>query len=229
VPYNTLRYSTGVTPFAYSFQLTPGQYSVTMKFVEPRAVQTAGQRVFGVAINGAAVVTGLDLFNSAGSLKASDSTFPVLSGDGKISIVFTASSGNAVVSGIQIDGPPQPKVPMYLSGPEASLPAACPGPGLTFFDATDTDHLFRCFPPDPWHSMGDAPKPTVVCSAPPVGGVGVDPRGNRVTMAPWTVDTPLAEAQVCYSYPHIVAGKYDGTTESQCHLPGDTSGQCWLQ
>ena len=59
--------------------------------------------------------------------------------------------------------------------------------------------------------------PAVTCVAPPVNGVGVDPRGNKVPMMPWTVDSPAA---TCWIYPKIVAGGWSGW-ESQCQLPGD--------
>jgi hypothetical protein len=69
-----------------------------------------GMRIFSVSVNNAPAITDLDLFNTSGLMKASDATFPVVSSDGKISIVFAASVGNAVISGIQIDWTPTPLV-----------------------------------------------------------------------------------------------------------------------
>ncbi len=124
-PYNVLRYGAA---FSYGFQLPPGQYTVMLKFIEPRPVQTAGARVFSVAINGTPVLTALDLFAVAGSLKAWDRSFPVSSA-GTLTIAFSAASGNAVVSGIQIDGVPSisPGVysGVYTGGQEYTPAEAC--------------------------------------------------------------------------------------------------------
>jgi hypothetical protein len=112
VPYNRLRYGAS---FSYSFALAPATtYTVTLKLVEPRAAQTAGQRVFSVSINGAVVLPSLDLFAVAGALVPKDYTFPVVTtASGVVAIIFSASVGNAVISGIQIDGPPPVSTSLY--------------------------------------------------------------------------------------------------------------------
>ncbi len=108
VPFNHLRYAPAAAvgvPFGFAFQFAaPGAYSVTLRFVEPNKA-AAGQRIFSVSINGTAVLPDLDLFAAAGLLVPKDYTFPVNSPDGAISIVLTPSVWNAVISGIQIDGP----------------------------------------------------------------------------------------------------------------------------
>jgi hypothetical protein len=89
-------------PFSYSFSLAPGKYTVTLLLLEPRFDQTAGLRVLNVAINGAAVVTGLDLFAEVGALKPYSVSFPVTITAG-LKLDFSATLGNALVSGIQVD------------------------------------------------------------------------------------------------------------------------------
>lgn len=102
-PYLNLRYATS---FSYSIPLPAGQYSVTLKFIEPNKTGP-GQRLFGVSINGGQVTSGLDLFAAAGALKPYDLSFPATSA-GYLKIDITATLGNAVLSGIQVDSVDQP-------------------------------------------------------------------------------------------------------------------------
>ena len=163
LPYSTLRYSNPAgSPFSYLIPVKPGNYTVTLKFVE--ANKTAiGQRVFNVSIsipvNGATVnQQGLDLFAVApGALVPYDLSFPitVASGMSGIQVSLTAVTGNAVISGIQVDDDTvPPSIPNYVTGLESAAPA-CPAVGLTFFYATDTDHLFRCWAGGEWKVVGD--------------------------------------------------------------------------
>jgi hypothetical protein len=103
VPYNAMRSSSPVgAPFSYTFQLASGQYNVTLLMLEPRFDQTAGQRLLTVALNGAPVVTGLDLFAAVGALKPYSVRFPVTV-TGLLKIDFSATAGNTLISGIQVD------------------------------------------------------------------------------------------------------------------------------
>ncbi len=168
-PYNNLRFSNPPgSPFSYSITvntpLTAGSHVVTLKFIEPN-VTAVGKRRFSVSINGVQVVSNLDLFATVGLLKPYDLTFPVTA-SGVISVVLTPTTATdkAVISGIQIDdvavSPPSSlPVPIFLVGLE-SAPPACPttfGPGLSFFFATDTQHLFWCTASGDsiWHTVGD--------------------------------------------------------------------------
>jgi hypothetical protein len=163
VPYNTLRYSNPAgSPFSYSIPVKPGSYTVTVKFVEPNKT-AIGQRVFNLAIsipvNGATVnQLGLDLFAAApGALVPYDLSFPIIVAPGMsgIQISLTAVTGNAVLSGIQVDDDTvTPSIPTYVTGLESTAPT-CPAAGLTFFYATDTDHLFRCWAGGEWKVVGD--------------------------------------------------------------------------
>lgn len=146
VPYNALRASSGF-PFTYSFTLQPNStYTVTLKFIEPNKT-AAGQRIFGVSLNSTVNFSSIDLFATTGLLKPLDlMPFVVSTGsDGKITITLTPATGNAVLSGIQIDGP-APAVPvMFQSDTEANKPASCPA-APTLFRATDSHFLYWCAP-----------------------------------------------------------------------------------
>jgi hypothetical protein len=105
-PYNAMRSSSPIgAPFSYSFTLAPGAYTVTLQFIEPRPDQAAGNRLLNVALNGAPVATGLDLFAVAGAVKPYSVSYPVTV-SGSLRIDVSASKGNAILSGIQIDDVP---------------------------------------------------------------------------------------------------------------------------
>ena len=109
IPFNSMRSSSPLgSPFSYSFTLAPGKYTVTLQFIEPRADQSAGQRLLNVAINGAAVITGLDLFAAAGALKPYTSAPLPVTVAGALKIDVSAAAGNAILSGIRIDDVPAP-------------------------------------------------------------------------------------------------------------------------
>jgi hypothetical protein len=163
-PYNTLRYSAypAGAPFSYVIATLPptttaGHYTVTLRFVEPNKT-AVGQRVFSVSANGTPLVTNLDLFAVApipGALTPYTVSFPVVITGSSLQLVFTPSVGNAVISGIQVDDDTvAPSVPTYVTGLESAAPI-CPATGLTFFYATDTDHLFRCWAGGEWKVVGD--------------------------------------------------------------------------
>jgi hypothetical protein len=148
VPYNHLRYSNpAAAPMTYTFQVPAGSYSVTLKFTEPsRGI--AGSRVFGVTINGTAVLSSLDLFAQAGKLQPYDFTANATAGNGTLSIVLQSSVSNSVISGIQIDDAPTGALSPSLNileGTEAGLPSICPASvWINFYVATDTGHLWWC-------------------------------------------------------------------------------------
>jgi hypothetical protein len=80
-----------VPRFAYAFALAAGRYTVTLKFAE-NYFDTAGQRVFDVAINAKPVLTDFDIVAIAGKNAAVDRPFPVeLPAAGTIEIVFTST------------------------------------------------------------------------------------------------------------------------------------------
>lgn len=99
--YNGQRY--GVDPatggpgaFSYSFDVANGSYVVTLMFAELFTnINAAGGRQFDVAINGAAVLTGFDIFGVAGGRNiAVDKAFTVAVANGKIVIEFRPGLAN---------------------------------------------------------------------------------------------------------------------------------------
>jgi hypothetical protein len=97
--YQSLRYGN----FSYNIPLSNGNYSVTLKFVEPYW-NSAGRRVFNVSMQGQQVITNLDVFGQAGgqNIAYDAPAVPVSVSNGVLNIVFTSLSDNAVVSAIEI-------------------------------------------------------------------------------------------------------------------------------
>src|SRR5262249_43701307 len=81
--YQTCRYGFN---FDYVIPVPNGTYQVNLKFSEV-SMTAAGQRVFNVAINGAAVLQNFDVFAQAGgALRTLDRSFPVTVTNGQIVI-----------------------------------------------------------------------------------------------------------------------------------------------
>jgi hypothetical protein len=106
-PFLNLRYAPS---FSCSLSLAAGEYQVTLQMIEPNKTG-AGQRIFSVTVGASAVVSNLDLFSSFGLLKPTSSSFPVTVTGPALKLQFTASVGNAVVSGISVDTVPPPPPP----------------------------------------------------------------------------------------------------------------------
>lgn len=79
----------------------PGFYQITLNFVEP-TVQGAGQRVFSVTANDQPILTGLDLFATAGYLVPTSRSVLLAVTGPAIDIVFAAQVRNAVISSISV-------------------------------------------------------------------------------------------------------------------------------
>lgn len=145
----TMRYGN----FSYSFPVLPGDYTVTLTFIE-RIVTTVGAHVFNVSINGAVVLPNFDLFALAGSGVPVMRTFPVRVAISPLTITFSTVTRNASVNMIDVapvpPAPPPPPSPAYLSGLLTTRPAACPTTGLTFFTDTQNYELYWCLSPGGW-------------------------------------------------------------------------------
>jgi len=115
IPYQTLCYSSGTTPFSRTFTVPAGAYSVTLKFLEPNKT-AAGQRLFNASINGAPVAIGLDVFAAAsGALRPYDRTFQVQAPGGFIQVTLAGTLGNALLSAVQIDTAAPPDAGAQIS------------------------------------------------------------------------------------------------------------------
>jgi Malectin domain/Domain of unknown function (DUF1929)/PKD domain len=97
--YQTERYG----DFSYQFTVPNGSYGVTLKFAEIYW-SGVGQRVFNVAINGAAVLSDFDVLAAAGAPNtAIDESFPVTVSGGTITIQFTTGTADLPkISAIEI-------------------------------------------------------------------------------------------------------------------------------
>ena len=114
-PFQYLRFAPSIT---YTIPVTPGLYTVTLRFIEPNKT-AANQRRFTVSANGQIVVPNLDLFaTTGGAQKPFSYAFPVVAMSKTLTIQFTSliSGGSAVVSGIQIDDLITSSAPPDLSG-----------------------------------------------------------------------------------------------------------------
>jgi subtilisin family serine protease len=97
--YNDLR--TGMT--AYRFTVPNGTYRVDLAFAE-LLLKKAGQRVFGMSIEGTTVLANFDVFDQAGGRNvALDRTFTVVVTDGVLDITFVAQRGDSpIINGILV-------------------------------------------------------------------------------------------------------------------------------
>ena len=112
----------------YTFDATPGNYQVTLKFAE-NYWTAAGQRVFNVSVNGAQVLSNFDIFAAAGGKNiAVDEVFSNVSPQGGVITVVLgpASVDTGKVNAIQIV--PQGSLP---SKPSAVSQGKTPTPTPT--------------------------------------------------------------------------------------------------
>jgi len=98
--YRTVRYGMA----AYRLRVPNGPYTVTLKFCEPHYT-VKGQRVFGVELEGNAVIEGLDVLASVGGNCALDYTFEdVRVDDGMLDIDFTRQVELPCIAAIAVEG-----------------------------------------------------------------------------------------------------------------------------
>ena len=121
--YRDVRYSAGA--FGYTLPAAPGTYTLKLHFVEGDPGVRAGSRLFSVLVNGAAALTNLDVFATAGGTgKALDESVPVTvpTGGSGVTVSFQAvnsSAYTAMISALELiptAGPATPTVPAAPSG-----------------------------------------------------------------------------------------------------------------
>jgi hypothetical protein len=95
--YQSERY--GLT--GYAFDVPPGTYEVTLKFAEIYAWRS-GQRIFGVTLEGAPVISNLDIFAAVGAGKAYDLTFTVTVTDGRLNVGFVSVTNQPKINAIRV-------------------------------------------------------------------------------------------------------------------------------
>ena len=88
----------------YRLRLPKGKYQVTLKFIEP-LFNSAGERVFDVALQGKAVLESLDIFARSGRSTATDCRFEGIEVvDGWLRIDFTPKKRQPLLCGIEATG-----------------------------------------------------------------------------------------------------------------------------
>jgi beta-galactosidase len=91
--------------FRYEIALENGIYTVTLGFIEPNPDRQEGERVFDVTANGETALDDFDVRREAGApLRVITRKFPVDVSDRLLTLQFTPSNGNAVVSTIMVNG-----------------------------------------------------------------------------------------------------------------------------
>ncbi|HSX04683.1 MAG TPA: protease pro-enzyme activation domain-containing protein [Rhabdochlamydiaceae bacterium] len=85
----------------YVIPVANGNYLVTLKFAEIY-MQSAGQRVFSVNLNGQRVISNLDIFKTVGYAKPLDFTFPVTVTNNSVTIQLVGVVQNPKISAIAI-------------------------------------------------------------------------------------------------------------------------------
>ena len=87
--------------FSYSIPMVNGDYEVTLMFAEIN-FNSAGRRVFNVAIEGTQVITNLDIWAKVGKNAAYNKTNVVTVSDGQLNIAFSPVVENPKISAIQV-------------------------------------------------------------------------------------------------------------------------------
>ena len=87
----------------YRFTVPNGTYDVKLKFSE-FSVSSVGGRLFNVAIEGASVENGFDIYKLAGKATALDRSYVTTVSDGLLTIAFTQTTGTngAIVSAVEV-------------------------------------------------------------------------------------------------------------------------------
>lgn len=112
----------------YRVAVPNGTYSVTLRFCEPH-YREAGKRVFGVDLQGAAVIRGLDIFATAGHDAALDRVFDgVVVDDEVLAIDFVPEVEFPSIAGITITGTTAPS--NQVAGSAFARSINCAGPAL---------------------------------------------------------------------------------------------------
>ena len=101
--------------FAYRLPVGPGTYELTLRFAE-FAYDGAGQRRFDVEVEGAEVLSDVDVFAAAGPLRAHDRTVTVEVTDGDLDVRFAQDVRGPMVSALTVRalaaGPTPPTPPL---------------------------------------------------------------------------------------------------------------------
>jgi beta-galactosidase len=89
--------------FSYALAVPDGEYTLTLRFVEPVEHQPAGKRVFDVRVQGSVALADLDIAAVAGTMTAYERSVPLRVTDGKAVIELLPKTGAAILSSFSID------------------------------------------------------------------------------------------------------------------------------
>lgn len=90
--------------FSYTIPVPNGTYNVNLEFAETwNGAFAKGVRVFGMNLNGAAVLTNFDVFAKVGANTADIETFPVTVTTGSIIIQSVSETQNPILNAIDIE------------------------------------------------------------------------------------------------------------------------------
>jgi hypothetical protein len=186
----TMRYGN----FSYSIPLAPGDYTVSLTFVE-RIVSAPGAHIFSVAANGTPLLSSLDIFAEVGWNTPLVKSFPVTVGASglTLTLIFSTEVRNASVNAIDITPvvvtlPPPSTGLNLLTGTAPARPQVCPSSVLTIYASTDTPDIWYCTPGRPWVDLNILSSLASIIQA-GAFGVGYDPK--TLTIGPnCTPQTP---------------------------------------
>lgn len=103
--YQSERYNTSGN-LHYAFEVPDGSYSIKLYFAEIYSgTWSVGARVFDIQLQGATVLSSLDIYSEVGGDAALIKTFPVTVTDGWIDIQFLTNIQAPQINAIQIIGP----------------------------------------------------------------------------------------------------------------------------
>jgi beta-galactosidase len=88
--------------FHYDLPLPDGDYTMTLRFVEPVEKTGKGERVFDVVVGGKVVLENIDVAAQAGVLSAHERVVPITVQGGSARIAFVSKTGKAIVSAISV-------------------------------------------------------------------------------------------------------------------------------
>ena len=202
--FQTERYdTTGGAPMQWSFPVTPGLVEVRLFFAETySAINTPGQRVFDVSIEGNLVLNDYDVFAASGGLYRAVVETLVVSSDATLNITFAHVVENPAIKAIEVrpvSGSPTPTATATVQGAPTNTATATPSStptatatpvlaDLIFRDGFESGDLLR------WsRSITNGSNLSATNAAALVGSFGMQAVINSNTAIYVQDDTPVAE------------------------------------
>jgi hypothetical protein len=112
--------------FSYSKSLPNGKYNVTLKFAE-LTLSGSNRRVFSVAINGATVISNLDVYAKVGKYRAYDVVVPATVSNGTLRISLAGKINSAILSAFRVVASASASSPNAEAAPFSAAAVRVPG------------------------------------------------------------------------------------------------------